>query len=215
MILCGWSYCSEVMATSFLFDIGNVIITFDFKRAIDRIADRCSIPPEHALQLVTELSPALERGDVTTEDFISQCIRAIGFKGTPEEFRETFEDIFELNHPMVAYIEAISVSDADLFLLSNTNGIHVPFFEKTYPVFDRFHGRIYSHQVGFMKPAPEIYEIAISSLKLIPEETIYVDDSHENCAAGRIAGLNSVCYDFTDHDAFLEQMRKMAPDYSI
>ena len=192
------------MPEAYLFDIGNVIITFDFGKAAKRLAAHSGLAAEHALPLVAPLTVDLELGRLTPEEFIEAASEAIGFTGDASLFRTAFEDIFELNLPMVAFIEARKAEGRPLYLLSNTNGIHAPFFEATYPVFDLFDGRIYSHEVGLMKPDPAIFDITINRLNLIPERTLYIDDLPANCAAGREAGLMAIPYSIARHDEFLE-----------
>lgn len=194
------------MPEAFLFDIGNVIISFDFQKAADRIEPHCDMGAGDAFTAVTALAPELELGKITPEEFIAAASDRIGYRGTPTQFRESFEDIFELNEPVVDLIEQLGESGMPLYLLSNTNGIHVPFFEKTYPVFSRFRGRIYSHEVGCMKPDPGIYRIAEERLGLTPSKTVYIDDVEENCEAGREAGWLTVHYTPNDHDDFLSRL---------
>lgn len=200
------------MPKAFLFDVGNVIISFDFKITAQKLAPRCDISPGEAFRRVALLTDRLESGQITAEEFIESASARIGFKGSPLELRAAFEDIFTLNLPMVNFIESLHQQQIPLHLLSNTNAIHVPFFEKTYPVFNCFSGRIYSHEVGCMKPSPEIYRIAIETLSLEPAETIYIDDLEANCAAGREAGLHAIRYNREAHDAFLSEVAGCLPE---
>lgn len=194
------------MPKAFLFDIGNVIIGFDFTITAQKLASKCDVSPDEAFRRVAQLTDRLECGQLSAETFIAEASDRIGFQGSRFEFRSAFEDIFTLNQPIVELIESLHQREIPLHLLSNTNPIHVPFFEKTYPVFNCFEGRIYSHEVGCMKPNPEIYRIAIDTLTLEPAETVYIDDLPANCAAGREAGLESICYNKDEHDAFLAQV---------
>ena len=197
------------MPKAFLFDVGNVIISFDFTITTRKLAPLCDVTPEEAFRRVALLTDQLECGNLTTEAFLNEAITRIGFQGSPSELKAAFEDIFTLNVPMVKFIESIHHKQVPLHLLSNTNAIHAPFFEKTYPVFNCFSGRIFSHEVGCMKPDPEIYRIAIANLSLDPAETIYIDDRPANCAAGREAGLLSICYNKEEHESFLAQVQPL------
>ncbi len=194
------------MPKAFLFDVGNVIIGFDFTITAGKLAPRCDVSPEEAFRRVALLTDRLECGQLTADEFIREAIERIGFKGSPSELRAAFEDIFTLNEPIVELIESLHRQEIPLHLLSNTNAIHAPYFEKTFPVFNCFSGRIYSHEVGCMKPSPEIYRIAIEKLSLEPGETIYIDDLPANCEAGREAGLQSIRYDKDDHASFLARL---------
>ncbi|MBP84275.1 MAG: hypothetical protein CMO61_10575 [Verrucomicrobiales bacterium] len=196
------------MSNTFLFDIGNVIIAFDFGIAARRLAPHIEIPAEEALQEVTQLSIPLEVGELSTDEFIELASARIGFKGSSDFFRNSIADIFELNMPIVRFIEEQKKSGATLHLLSNTNDIHVSFFEANYPVFDLFEGRVYSHEVRLMKPDPAIFKHSIEKLKLDPGTTIYIDDKPENCEAGKEAGLIPIQYNIDKHDAFLAEVTK-------
>lgn len=193
------------MVSAFLFDIGNVIIHFDFSKAARRLAPFCTVGPETALERVASLTDPLERGELSVEEFVSEASKRIGFSGSSTQFLEAFEDIFELNQPVVDWIGVLEERGYPLHLLSNTNAIHVPFFESTYPVFEAFTGRIYSHEVGVMKPDPEIYQKAIEKLELDPATTIYLDDRPENIIGGNEAGLQSILYEVSRHDEILRK----------
>jgi len=192
------------MPDTYLFDIGNVIITFDFTIAARKIASHATVEPEELLALVSPLTIDLELGRLTPDAFIEAASARIGYTGDPEYFRTSFADIFELNRPMVSFIESLKAQGKPLYLLSNTNGIHVPFFQATYPVFGLFDGGIYSHEVGLMKPDPAIFEVVKSTLPLDASRTIYIDDMPANCETARAAGFHAVPYAATRHEEFLE-----------
>ncbi|MDF1825320.1 MAG: HAD family phosphatase [Verrucomicrobiales bacterium] len=191
------------MVEALLFDIGNVIIAFDFSKAAKRIEPLCDKSSDEILTLVSSLTGPLERGEITPHEFYESTTDLINYRGEQDFMARSFEDIFELNEAIVQFIHEQKTAGKALFLLSNTNGIHVPFFERTYRVFDQFGGRIYSHEVGVMKPDPKIYEIAKAKLSLDPSKTLYIDDLPDNCAAGREAGFRTIQYDRHHHEAFL------------
>lgn len=197
------------MPDAFLFDIGNVIITFDFSISARKIARDSDVTAEEVLGLVSPLTVDLELGKLTPDAFIAAASERIGYRGAAEAFREAFADIFELNLPMASFIESLKSAGNPLYLLSNTNGIHAPFFEATYPVFGLFDGGIYSHEVGLMKPDPAIYELVRTSLPIDPARTLYVDDAAANCEAGKAAGFLSVPYAASRHDEFLETVSRL------
>lgn len=197
------------MTTSFLFDIGNVILFFDFNLAVRRVADRCQLPEAEIFPAITDLTLVFERGELETSHFASAAAERIGFSGAPDELVTALEDIFTVNEPMVELIESLSAKGHPLFLLSNTNAIHVRYFTGQFPVFERFDGATYSHEVGAMKPSPEIYQSAISSHGLDPATTIYIDDVAVNAEAGRAAGLQAICYQGTKHSAFLDELTRI------
>lgn len=198
------------MPDAYLFDIGNVIITFDFGIAARKLSSETEATPSEILERLAPLNIDLELGRFTVAEFITEASARIGYTGSPEFFQEVFADIFELNEPMAAFIASLKAAGTPLFLLSNTNAIHAPFFEANYPVFSLFDGGIYSHEVGLMKPDPAIYERVKSDLPVDPSRTVYIDDNLANCAAGAAAGFLSVPYQVTRHDDFLEAVARLS-----
>jgi len=199
------------MLTTYLFDIGNVILRFDYGRTLAALAPRMRCRPEEAHARLTDLVEPFETGRLSADDFLTEAVSRIEFQGSPEEFRTAFEDIFERNDPMVRVIESISARGQPLFLLSNTNPIHIPYVKRRYDsVFSLFHGAVYSHEAGCMKPDPEIYRIAIETYDLDPRTTLYIDDLEANCEAGREAGFPTIHYHPDDHDGFLAQWEGLA-----
>lgn len=197
------------MSYSLLLDIGNVIVGFDYQVSVLRIAEMCEAEPGDILREVDELKDDFESGRISSDQFLDRATEKIGYTGEREFLVRAFEEMFELNEPMADLIEAESNRGTPLFLLSNTNGIHISYLLRTYPIFECFNDAIYSHEAFAMKPDSRIYETAISKLRLDPGTTIYVDDLPENCDAGRRHGLHTIHYDKTDHAAFLSQLEEL------
>jgi len=191
-----------------LFDIGNVIIRFDFGVAARRIEDRCAVASDEILSTIEPLAVPFERGQLSVEEFVATSTERIGFTGTADEFIEAFADIFTLNEAIADLIAELDAAGHPLYLLSNTNGIHEPFFTREWAdIFDRFDAAIFSHEVGCMKPDPEIFKIAIRRLRIEPEQTVYIDDRPENVEAGGRMGFKAIQYDPDDHATFAEAVR--------
>lgn len=192
------------MPDAFLFDIGNVILPFDFRITARKLADHCELSAEEILPRVAPLMVELEIGRMSPDAFFDAASAEIGYRGDRRFLHDALVDIFDPNVAMAEFIETVAGEGTRLCLLSNTNGIHAAFFEARYPVFNHFVGRIYSHEVGMMKPDPAIFAHARDHLGLVPERTIYVDDSLPNCEAGAAAGFRSIHYARERHGEFLE-----------
>jgi FMN phosphatase YigB (HAD superfamily) len=85
-----------------------------------------------------------------------------------------------------------------LFLLSNTNVIHVEAFEHearsahgVSGLADFFEAAYYSCDVGMRKPEGRIFRMVLESNGLDPSETIFIDDSPQHIEGARLAGLNA------------------------
>jgi putative hydrolase of the HAD superfamily len=191
------------MLRAFLFDIGNVILRFDFHIALRRLAAQSD--STDLTDLLTRLDPVkfmLEDGRIDRATFVRGAIDALRFRGTEAEFIAAFEDIFEENAPMSALIARLR-EDYPLYLLSNTNDIHVEYFTRRYPVFQHFCGGLYSHRARASKPNPEIYRIACRELGLAPQTTFFIDDLLPNIETARSLGFHTHHYHHERHSELL------------
>jgi glucose-1-phosphatase len=83
------------------------------------------------------------------------------------------------------------------FLLSNTNKIHADNFNENlkekhgYNHFDLFEKVYYSHELKVRKPGKEIFKHAIKDSKLVPSETLFIDDTEPNIDTADALGFIS------------------------
>jgi len=190
---------------AFLFDIGNVILGFDFNIAIRRLRN-FGITHTEPFAYIADTKNRYEAGEFDDEEFVELAMGKLGFQGTGNEFVLIWQEIFHENAPMVESIRELAKGDRPLYLLSNTNGLHMRHIRRDYPIFAAFSGGIYSHEAKSMKPATPMYEQAIERFGLVPEETLYIDDLPANIETGMALGFKSHQYDLNDHQAFLDAL---------
>jgi putative hydrolase of the HAD superfamily len=179
-----------------VFDIGMVLLHFDFARATRRLAPRCSAQPANMASLVWEsgLVDAYDRGQILCEAFAAEAIRRIGFTGTIEEFLEAWSDIFDPIPAMFDRVRRWKARGLFIYLLSNTCEAHVRFFTDRWDIFREFDGAIYSCRVGSLKPEPSIYRALFTGHEVDPTTAVFIDDRRENVEAARALGLHTSEY---------------------
>jgi FMN phosphatase YigB (HAD superfamily) len=173
-----------------LFDLGKVLVDFDYGIAVRRIAARGRVTAEDFGRFIAT-APLLfsyEMGHLTSEAFYNEICALTGFCGNFDEFSLAFGDIFVPIKPMVALHAAVRKRGIPTFLLSNTNELAVKHIRRTYPFFADFQGYILSYEHGVMKPEPRIYEIAERVTGCQGPEILYLDDRPENIAAATERG---------------------------
>lgn len=189
---------SFFLMPALLFDIGNVLVTFDFDRCAARMAEFSQLSPQAIHAAIAPFKEPLESGRMPEEEFFRLCIEAIGFTGTHEEFCEIWSDIFTLNAPMAETLASLP-RKLPAYLFSNTNDPHKRWLLEKFEVFKYFDGGIYSHEAGVMKPKDEFYHSAIKQFGLDPAQTFYVDDLGPNIATGQRLGFRCFQYDPQHH----------------
>ena len=164
------------------FDLGKVLLHFDWQLMLDRVAKRSPLPPEEISRLLKEDRQVLayEVGSITSAKFFSHLKKLLQYKGNAKELRAAFSDIFT---PLADHIAlaALLAPHYPLAIISNTNEAHIVHAEATYSFFSLFAVRIYSHQVKAMKPDRAIYQAALKALGGIdPQEALFIDDLEPN-----------------------------------
>jgi putative hydrolase of the HAD superfamily len=181
-----------------LFDIGNVLVTFDFHRSASRMAERSSLSKQAIFDAIDPLKVPFESGAMPEDEFVFRAMDAIDFNGSADEFRDMWCDIFALNEPMAQTLATLPAK-VPAYLLSNTNGPHLRFLTERFSIFKHFDGGIYSHEAKTMKPGEGIFEQVIAKYALDPAQTFYVDDLVGNIETGRRLGFVSHHYDPKNH----------------
>ncbi len=196
---------SELQAV--IFDIGNVILRFDFNRAMSKMAGHCDPLSVEILARLEPVKLAYEGGRMTRPEFLAEWRSIFRYTSTDEDFVAAFADIFTENEPVVALIRQLH-GRLPLYLLSNTNDIHIDFIFRQYPVFGLFTDAVYSHVVKASKPERAIYEIAARQFGVTPAETLFIDDLQANVESAREAGFRAHHYHHERHGDLLTELRK-------
>ena len=184
-------------AQAVVFDLGKVLVDFDYSIAGRRIAARGKMSAGEVQRFIDH-SPLLfrfETGQTSQEQFFAEVQSATGFDGTLAEFTGFFADIFTPIQPMLNLHAALRQRHVPTYIFSNTNELAVGHIRKHFPFFSQFNGYICSYQHGAMKPDVKLYEVVERTSRLGGSELLYFDDRAENVAAGAARGWQAVLHE--------------------
>ena len=173
-----------------VFDLGKVLVDFDYIIAARRIAARAALPSGEVKDLLMH-APWLgcyETGRMTRAELFDEVCKTTGFRGTIAEFSEFFADIFTPIPPMIELHAELRQQGIPTYIFSNTNDLAAGHIRRSFPFFSNFDGYIYSYEVGVMKPDARIYEALERRAGRRGGEILYLDDRAENVAAGAARG---------------------------
>ncbi len=197
------------MINAVIFDIGNVLLKFDYLIAARRLMEHNGLTEQPDRERIVVAKAALEGGKIDRAEFLRLVRPEFSHTGPDADFIAMWEDIFEENEPLSRLAAALAASGMPTYLLSNISCIHHEFIFREYPVFSTFRDGVYSYQAGVLKPGARIYDIALAQFGVDPARTLYIDDLEENIVAAEAAGLRGIVYDFRNHDAALQRMREL------
>lgn len=185
------------MLKAILFDLGRVLIPFDFQRGYQALASLCPLPASEipACIRATGLVPRFEAGLIEAPDFIAQLGAALGADLDYEQFNTSWNAIFlDETYIPAAMIEGLRQRYRTV-LLSNTNSLHFEQLRQNLPHMRHFDRFVLSYEVKAMKPSPRIYAAAVEAAGCLPGECFFTDDIEENVAAARDFGIDAVRFE--------------------
>jgi putative hydrolase of the HAD superfamily len=180
------------MIDTIIFDFGDIFINLDKQATIDGLKKLGLSTWNEDLD---QLNIQFEKGKISRENFL------LGFQkhmpnASLDEILEAWNAVL-LDFPLyrLEFLQKLSTKYR-LFLLSNTDSIHIDTFEKEHGV--SFHSDFYqcfekiyfSFEIGMRKPDTAIYNYVLSQHGLIPKHTLFVDDKKENTDSASTLGIN-------------------------
>mgnify|MGYP001399890789 CR=1 FL=1 len=187
---------------TFLFDIGRVLLDFDFESSLIKLIPERINNPKERIQQILEQKDAFEAGLIDPESYANWALRIFESDATLNQFYQAWQQIFTANEPMWRCVRELANHNHTLILISNINAIHCPWIFNAYPEFSYFEHKLLSFEIGILKPEFEIYQHAIKTYQLNPATTIYIDDQPKNITTGKELGFQCWQYDLNDHHAF-------------
>lgn len=182
------------MIKNIIFDFGDVFINLN-KAVIFREMENFGGNPEMTPELI-QLDKLYEVGGISSDEFVLR-LQQVYPEATLEEIIRIWNSmLLDMPEERLEFIENLAQEGTyRLFLLSNTNALHIPFVEghigpKRFHRFKCCFEKFYlSHEIGLRKPDPEIYKYVLRENDLKAEETFFVDDNTENTEAAEKLGI--------------------------
>lgn len=187
-----------------IFDMGNVLMTFDGPRFAGLFTDT----PEDAELLDgalfgTTMWSLLDSGTISHE-----TMRRYALAHLPERLHPNLNECFdhwpEHSEPIAATNELgirLKREGYGIYVLSNANARIMDQLGHA-PVTPYLDGCVVSAKERIMKPDPAIFRLLCLRYRLDPAECLFVDDNADNCEGARVAGLRA--FHYQDNVAELE-----------
>lgn len=193
--------------SAIVFDLGQVIVPFDYKYFVEKVNKHKPGIGERFLDLYKKnynVHRDFEKGLIPEKVFISQMLDYLDNIIDAETFCKYWSDIFSLNEDIIALLPELK-NKYKLYLISNTNSIHKKFGFGNYAFLQLFDKLILSHEVKFIKPEKEIY-IEVEKVSGLPsKEYIFIDDILEYVDAAKSLGWDGI--QFIGYDDLVNNLK--------
>ena len=180
------------MINAIIFDFGDVFINLNKETSIEEFKKLGLDGPNEDLIAQNDL---FEKGKITELEFINSFATYIPNASIEEIVKAWNSIIGDFPLERLEFLQMLS-SRYRLFLLTNTDSIHISRFEHNvgmsfYSDFYRCFEKVYySYEMGMRKPDTEIFTTILSKHDLSPKRTLYVDDKKDNTDAAESLGLH-------------------------
>lgn len=167
-----------------IFDLGGVILNLDMNRTLTALEKLAGKAIEINLINGNPLFEAYESGLITSQEFLNGLRDFVGQSPTDEQIIEAWNAmLLDLPQERIDLLRTIA-QEKRIFLLSNTNEIHLNAFQKIVKaetdlqILDEvFEKAYYSYQMFDRKPKASIFQTVLNNHQLLPSETLFIDDT--------------------------------------
>lgn len=92
-------------------------------------------------------------------------------------------------------------------LLTNNFPGNIEYYRKDFENYSIFDVAISSHEVGMIKPDPEIFKLAAKKLKVKLDECVFIDDWDKNVEAAGKLGMKGII--FKDNESLFKELKRI------
>jgi putative hydrolase of the HAD superfamily len=180
------------MINTIIFDFGDIFINLDKQATVEGLK---KLGLKEWNEDLNQLNMQFEKGEIPQEEFLLGIQKHIP-NASFVEILEAWNAIL-LDFPLyrLEFLQKLS-KKYRLFLLSNTDSIHIETFEQEtgisfYSDFYQCFEKVYfSFEIGMRKPDAEIFNYLIQKHELSVKNTLFVDDKKENTDAALSLGFH-------------------------
>lgn len=183
-----------------IFDLGGVFLPLNMQATSDAFKKLGAKNFEsiYTFKSQEKFFDQFDKGLITPDDFRMELKKNLRDETTISQIDWAWNAMLNIiPHAQIDFIKSIQ-NKFNIFLLSNTNAIHVAKFEADhlqyygYNLFNTLFKRAYySNNLGMRKPDLEIFEFVLLDNNLKAEETVFFDDSPQHIEGALNAGISA------------------------
>lgn len=204
------------MIKNIIFDIGNVILYFDWDSFINKFTN--NIDEKEFIEKYIYYTPEwhdealLDIGYLEREEAIKIQMERSNHQNDELllRFWNSFLDEYKINEDVINLMKKLKENGYKLYLLSNfSKDVHEHFIN--HDLFKIIDGAILSYQVHKIKPDVSIYHELEKTYNIKFNESIFIDNNQDNVNKGNELGLKSIKVNDNDYCDLIEKLENIIP----
>jgi putative hydrolase of the HAD superfamily len=182
-----------------IFDLGGILIDIDYTKTIQEFEKLGvnNFQQQYSQATQSNLFDEFETGKISVQRFINGVLPLLGKGTTANQVVHAWNSML-LDVPLekIKLLERLK-QKYPMFLLSNTNAIHLPIVEKRWaktspqPMTSFFEKCYFSHEIQLRKPHAEAFQFVCKENALNPARTLFIDDSMQHVLGAKAFGLQA------------------------
>ena len=183
-----------------VFDFGGVIIDIDPYAIVNQMNKMgFSVVDKMKEPAFLESVKRFEKGIIKASTFREEVKNYLNISISDAFFDEMWNSmLYDIPERRINLVKQLK-QNYHVYLLSNTNEIHYDMFVRDlqlrygYREFDNlFDKAFFSFALHLAKPDPDIYRFVLDSYDMLPEQTLFIDDTDENIESARSLGIHTL-----------------------
>lgn len=196
------------MIKNIIFDIGFVLIQFDFVPFIESRYDKQTCEVIKKAVWGNNHWKEFDRGILTTEEVIDGFVsEAPDYEDIIRETMADFGECMSQREFVKPLIKKLKSEGYKLYYLSNWSDFLMNAKPEVMDFLPMLDGGVFSNKVHLLKPERAIYELICEKYGLIPSECIFIDDLSTNIEAANEYGIHGVLYE--GYELTIENMNRI------
>jgi len=199
-----------------IFDLGGVLLNINMNMTVEAFKKLglSDFDQLYSPSAQKELFDDFETGKISTKVFREKVNQISGKSLTDEEIDNAWNAmLLDLPKERLELLDKLWAENR-LFLLSNTNELHISAYSKYllkefgFPNLSHlFEKEYYSYKTGMRKPNADIFERVLKENNLLAKETLFIDDSLQHIEGAAKCGIQTIWLDIKGGKTVLDIFR--------
>ena len=177
--------------TTVIFDLGGVVFHYDPGFRLQQFATFTGETTTTVRKRLIDsgYSQSCDLGKFKGERAYREGLSQLGHRMTMEHFRNLWISAFVPNEEVVSMVRRLKTHAAIALLTNNSDLVRDGLEDVHGEILELFRPRLFSADLGVLKPDPRVYQIALNLMNSEPDETLFIDDDPKHVAGAQALDL--------------------------
>lgn len=154
-----------------------------------------------------EMNKLYKEGKMNDEEFWSWAFKEWKLDKTPRELMELLISGYEVDESVVEVVKKVRANGFKTLICTSNFPARINGLQKRFKFLNNFDAWALSYEVGFNKPAKELFEELVKKSGVNANEIVFADDHQENVDGAKAVGIEAFYYE--GFDKFIEKLKEL------